>query len=119
MAAQEDFTHLIERLDAFEERLGVSFEALRAGLGERRNLAGDVISNGIIIYGQLHSREGTQIAEDIELFAESYDYSGRILVIDNTYVSKEKFFGFETFKLYLQNVVPDEVSKIRIYPKKR
>ena len=113
MATQKDFTHLIERLDAFEERLGVSIESLRAG--DHTNMWGGI--NGIVIFGQLHPREGTQIGEDVNIIAEAYERSGRIIEMDKHTIYQNNFFGFETFKIVLL-LDSTEVSKIRIYPKR-
>jgi hypothetical protein len=97
----------IERLEAFEERLGVKIEGLFAYIDE---------NNWIQINGELHSNEGTQLEQNIKLMISAHDSSGRIVGTDYSLISAESFFGFEIFSEYFQ-AQSESVSKVRIYPR--
>jgi len=104
-----DCTHLIERLEAFEERMGVRLEALFASRSE---------SSYLTVRGELHPKEGTTIQQDIELVADVYDSSGRLVAHNNEQFDAEIFFGFQTFEMLISLDVPDlAISKVRLYPK--
>lgn len=113
--SDDDLTNLVDRLEAFEERFGVSIEAMRAGSQWRGNLFGGTMK-GIVILGQLRPRDGLVIKQDIELVADAYDRAGRILNTGKVYFVKEKFYGFETFEIFFWTA-PETVTKICIYPK--
>lgn len=97
----------VERLEAFEERLGVKTEGLFAYMDE---------NNCIQINGELHSSEGTQLEKNIKLMISAHDSSGRIVGIDYSLISAESFFGFEIFSEYFQ-AQSESVSRVRIYPR--
>jgi hypothetical protein len=97
----------IERLEAFEERLGVKIEGLFAYIDE---------NNCIKINGELHSNEGTQLKQNIKLMISAHDSSGRIVGTDYSLISAESFFGFEIFSEYFQ-AQSESVSRVRIYPR--
>ena len=100
----------IERLEAFEERFGISIQNFSI---ENFSL--------FIIYCEVHPIEGNSIKEDIELQCVFYDLDG--LILNKTYyrLKKTDFFGFEvvnfTFYSDVIEMIP-QISKIRIYPKK-
>ena len=62
-----DVTHLIERLEAFEERVGVRLEALFAHIDEYGDLT---------VRGEVHPREGATIKENIIVEMGAYDSLG-------------------------------------------
>ena len=97
----------IERLEAFEERLGVRIEGLFASISE---------GHWIRVAGELHSIDGTKLERDIKLMMSAHDSSGRIVGTDETLISAEIFFGFEIFS-GLFSVQSESVSKVRIYPR--
>jgi hypothetical protein len=108
-----DITHLIERLEAFEDRSGVSLEGLYADINSD-TYRGNFYS--LDINGELHPREGTELDQDIELVATAYDTSGRVIGVGKDYFKSESFFGFEAFSLsILINGIP--AAKVRVYPK--
>src|ERR1035441_10481548 len=101
-----DITHLIERLEVFEERVCVRLEALFAN-----------VSDGLLtMNGELHPREGTTIKQDIELHMEAWNSSGRLVAKSESYFSGDKFFGFEVFQMRV-NLPIGELSNIRVYPR--
>lgn len=97
----------IERLEAFEERLGVSIEGLFAYLQPNQC---------IYTNGELHCREGNELNQDIELVISAHNASGAILRSTTTTIKAKSFFGFEIFS---QGMSPcaGSVCRIRIYPK--
>ena len=103
----KDITNLIERLEAFEERLGVTLEGLFASVDD---------NNHIRINGELHSRGGAQIDQNMQLVGSAHDAAGRVIVTGTTYVLQDSFFGFETFSMLLSPSITT-ISKVRLYPK--
>ena len=106
----KDVSHLLERLEAFEDRLDVSLEGLYAAQNPK--------SGYLIVNGELHLREGTKLADDLQIIVTSYDSAGRVLGVSDKYISSERFFGFEPFSILISATDPP-VAKIRIYPKAR
>jgi len=107
--AEKDVKDLIERLEAFEERLGVSLEGLFAEISHREYIR---------VNGELHLREGTELKQDIEVVATVYDQSGRVLAVGHVRFSTDSFFGFEPFSLFME-VGSNRPARIRVYPKVR
>lgn len=107
--AKRDITNLIERLEAFEDRLGVTLEGLFASIDED--------TEWIDLNGEIHPREGTELSEDVELIATAYDSAGRVVETSSDYFDAESFFGFEVFSFTLR-VDGIQPAKVRIYPKK-
>jgi hypothetical protein len=99
----------IERLEAFEERLGVKFESLFIA-----KTSNDYIS----INGELHTNEGLKITQDIELVFSAYNASNSVVGTKKMNISSKSFLCFETFSCFI-NKCPGDVSKVRIYPKQR
>lgn len=86
-----DHTHLIERLEAFEERLGVRLEALFAYWCE--NIISSPHSH-LKVNGELHPRNGANINHDITLVVDIYDNSGRLVAHDGKSFYAKRFLGF-------------------------
>ena len=107
--ADKDVTNLIERLEAFEDRLGISLEGLFATMDEDGDLR---------VNGELHLREGTELDQDVEVVATVYDSSGRVLYTRSDSIYSDSFFAFEpfSFSLYLEGYQP---ARVRVYPKIR
>jgi hypothetical protein len=97
----------VERLEAFEDRLGVSIEGLFAYIQSNQFIK---------INGELHCREGNELNQDIQLVLSAHNASGSVLNATTTTIRANSFFGLEIFS---QSISPcaGDVSKIRIYPK--
>lgn len=108
-----DVTHLIERLEAFEERIGVRLEALFAHIEE---CMGETAY--LNVKGEVHPREGATIKESIYVHVDACDSSGRLVAMNNDGIEADKFFGFEAFEVEMRLPIR-ELSKIRVYPKMR
>lgn len=110
-----DVTNLIERLEAFEERMGVRLEALFA---DWDNNGFKPPSTFLKLNGELHTREGNKIQQNISLVVDIYDGAGRLVGRNDQSFYAENFFGFETFQIEQLLEVPKlTISKIRLYPK--
>lgn len=113
-----DLTHILERLEAFEDRAGVRLSALYAKLdGNSGWTINGKFESGIRINGELHPREGTNLTKSLKLVADAYDESGRLICTTSDHFNQETFFGFETFSLLVGGVPTKQITKIRIYPK--
>ncbi len=109
-----DCTHLIERLEAFEERMGVRLEALFADWDKNYTPPTSYVK----LRGELYPREGNIIEQRISVVVDVYDAAGRLVGHSDNSFDPEKFFGFETFESYNRFEVPKlKISKIRVYPK--
>lgn len=108
---EDDITHLIERMEAFEERLGVRLEALFAIKGW-----GDELE-AVSITGELHPKEGFHLEHDLKIVLDIVDSAGRVVVIEEHCVCKNEFYGFESFQISAY-VAHTRISKLRLYPKK-
>lgn len=103
----------IERLDAFEERLGVTFENISLKLDDSYIWAK--------LFCELHTSNSTKLNESIEIECVLYSNDGSILEKKSESVYEDDFFGFELIEFsFTGNIeIASNVSKIRIYPKKR
>jgi hypothetical protein len=100
-----DVTHLIERLEVFEERMSVRLDALFAR-----------IEDGFLAVNfELHSRDGNLLRENTKMVVTVYDADGRLLVQKTNTSYTDAFFGFETYSFCIS--VPGKIAKIRVIPK--
>lgn len=105
---EKDVTDVIERLGAFEDRVGVSLDGLYASVDDRGWLR---------LNGEVHPQTGTELSQDIEIIATAHDRDGRVLDMTEESIWADEFFGFHAFSLILRGVTDVEVTKIRVYPK--
>jgi hypothetical protein len=101
-------THLIERLETFEDRCAVRIEAAYA---KHQSLY-----SWVVVKGELHPRDGVQLTQDTEVTADVYDLAGHLVGKDSHTFRASNFYGFEPFSLTVLDIDGD-VSKIRLYPK--
>lgn len=113
---ENDLTHKLERLEAFEERLDVRLAALFAFTGTTTGLfsSGD---QGIGVNGELHPREGVHLNQNLKVVLDVVDADGRVIATTEHCFLKDEFYGFESFQI-TAIVAHACVSKIRLYPKK-
>lgn len=106
-----DVTHLIERFEAFEDRMGVKIGALYAFHYWANTSDGEVLR----LYFDLHPLEGNLLREETDLVVTIYDTAGRLLKkVERTFYVRT-FFGFESHSVYV--AIPGVIGKIRIIPK--
>ena len=108
--ASKDISTLIERLEAFEDRLGVRLEGLFAQV--------QIPPGSLIVNGELHLQESAELDEDIEVVVTIYDSSGRVIAVRNHRIRSESFFGFEAFSVVFFPF-HGQPTRIRVYPKAR
>ncbi len=111
MARNKDVSHLVERLEAFEDRLGVSLQGLFASL--------DTEYGFMSVNGELHARDSTELGQDIDIVVTLYDSAGRVVGVTSQYMDSDSFFGFEAFSARFSEANDPPVAKIRVYPKTR
>jgi len=100
----------IETIEAFEERMQISLENFTVKVDEEK---------WVKILCEVHPISGTSINTNMHIECILYDYENSILDKTDTYIDSEDFFGFEIIELNFQeDGIADEISKIKIYPKK-
>jgi hypothetical protein len=110
--AASDLTHLIERLEVFEERLSIRLNALYAFRDPHFGIA------NVTVNGELHPLDGDQLKEDVDLVFDVYGRSGLLISSRSRHFRRAQFFGFETFSMVVPETGNDcAVSKIRLYPR--
>jgi hypothetical protein len=104
----KDLTHKIERLELFEEKLGVVLQGISV-FEENCKLT---------ICGELISAIGTNLKYNITVIVAVYDLKDRVITHDERYFYANDFLGLETFEVSIFDVNDDNISKIRVYCKK-
>jgi hypothetical protein len=108
----QDITNKIERLEAMEEKCGISLDAMYASLAET-SYTGKYI---VTLNGEIHSANGTKIAENLRIAVTLHDDTGRVVNRKEHWVSADRFFGMESFSVGF--TTEDVPYKIRIQPTK-
>ena len=112
MAIRTDVTSLVERLEAFEDRLGVRMESLNADVMELND------GTYLRVRGELHLKSGTELEQNVFLVVAVYDSSGRIVGTKQQWFVKRTFFGFEVFQIDVNlDATELKLTRIRVYPK--
>ncbi len=107
-----DITHMIERLDALEEREGVRFESLYAMFFT--DTAGCPM---VRVCGEIHPREGLEIAHGLIVVASAYDPKGRVIHTGESWIPDTvSFYGFRAFTINLNPL--GRITRIRMYPQR-
>ena len=112
--ATKDLTSKIERLEAFEDRMGITFKSLSAFM-DNDDDDNDYIT--VDVRGEMHAASGTKINDDVALVIAVYDDSDRVIGTSESRYYSDDFFGLDTFSESV-NISLRNVAKIRIYPKK-
>ena len=111
MSKERNLNSLIEHLEAFEERLGVRFEALSAWYESHHG------EHELFVGGELHVENGSTLTRPISVAADAYNSSNQLLATESHEFDPTTFFGYETFLIWIQRLPHDNLEKIRIYPK--
>jgi len=107
---QKQLLKKIERLESFEERLGVSFENISIKINN---------DSRFFLFCEIHSNAGTTITNNLSVECVLYDLEGSILGKETRYINKDNFFGFELIEIaFYEDYIANRVNKIRLYPKK-
>jgi hypothetical protein len=115
-----DVTHLLERLEVFEEEAGVRLEALYAFLDGSTGWGGEgsTFIPQVCVNGELHLRSGEKLIEPVSVHAATYDLSGRLVHATSQTFLPKTFYGYETFSLATGGIPPSQIARIRVYPKR-
>lgn len=105
-----DISSIIERFEAFEERVGVRLDALSA------YLEGGSEDSTITVYGELHARNGGVLSRSVDLTLAAYDGNGRVVGRSSTTFDLENFFGFSTFEINIFDLPVGKLSRLRLIP---
>jgi hypothetical protein len=102
------YRHLLERLEAFEDRVGVRLDALSA----------EIRDDTLWVEGEVRRVDGDPLIQTILfIVVDAYDQNGRVISRDVRGVISTDFLqGVATFSKPTR-AVPCEIAKIRIYPK--
>ncbi len=99
----------IERIEAFEEKLGIRLENLSASV--------DYEYNNVEIFGEINEIDSQPESRDFSIKAIIFSEQGQIMGCDDTYISD--FEGYDAFKLNVDITKGGEkVNRIRVYVKK-
>ena len=109
----KDVKRIVERLDAFEEQVGVRLEGVTAFQSKKKH-NGEV---SVSVRGELHLVKGTSLADDIDVEMIIYDAERRVVAKDNKFIGSKSFIGFQAFQTSCR-VAPELVKKIRLVPRK-
>jgi hypothetical protein len=101
----------IERLEIMEDLCGVTLEGLSVEI-----MLCDDDRHIVLIYGEVHSKNGGVLNENITIIATAFNEEGEIIDLGTRDFYKDKFFALEGFKIPLNYI--SRPTKIRIYPKK-
>ena len=94
---RKDVTEIVERLEAFEDRLGVRLDGVFASI-EGPDSDGEYT---IQIAAEVHTVKGTTLKDDLTVVASAYDKRGRVVGTENNWFSASSFFAFDTFEITL------------------
>ena len=106
-----DLTNLLERLENFEKKLGIAIKGLYCELND---MGGIYDFSYINIYGEIRSKDNSELKDVMTIKAAIYDNKGRVVNTGEAFI--ENFTGFQNFKIILElknNITP---KKIRVYP---
>lgn len=109
----------IERIEAFEEKLGIRYESISVIVDYYDfndepwvvKILGDVIEheNGNLANFQTWN---------IETVVNLYDSENRIIASKGSSFQVRDYLGFTTFEVYIDNIASiEEIKRIRIYPR--
>lgn len=106
MSQQKDISHLLERLEAFEDRFDLRLSAMSAFIDE---------FNEVVVHGELHPREGMQLKQPVLLSVDGYDAAGRLVGGTCLHLKPDQVYGYYSFIIrFVPHVA--ELAKIRIFP---
>jgi len=108
-----DVTDKIERLEALEERLGIVLGSMSAYCEIYEHTS----DTHLYVYGELQASDGLELKERILLICAAYDSKGRVVNTGYDCFDPNSFYATETLSISI-SLPGNDLSKIRIYPKK-
>lgn len=110
---KNDLTSLVERMPAFEEKIGVTVSGISVFLQEDEDSEYITLSVG----GEAHAANGRSAREDFSIKIVVYDKNDCVIGTANAIFDSEEFFGFDAFSEGIE-IPTTQIGKIRIFPKK-
>jgi len=108
--ASKALTKGIERLEVFEERLGIVLDKLSV------NVSDDYGS--VTVVGEIHLKDGMSLAKDTSVVAVAYDSEGHIIKTGTTFLFAHTFSGFDVLDITLfATDIGSLATRIRVFPK--
>jgi len=103
----------IERMKKFEDKLGITFNALSVYVDDSPDEEGEYSYK---VSGEIVSEED-EVEHSIDIIVVFYDSSGSIIDADEKFIMEEDFMGFDILSLsgFLRS---NDVDKVKIFPKK-
>lgn len=111
----KEVTHLVERLDLLEEKLGILISGLYATVETAHRLDGDYDVRYIKINFDLSSVNGGNLKRDFLITASAYNTAGQLLETTCTYINADRFMGFQSISMNLSSLI-QMPEKIRLFP---
>jgi hypothetical protein len=101
----------VERIEAFEEKLGIKIENVIVKVSDNFNFIG--------VLFDLYALNGNSLDSSVYLTSTYYDEDNNLIGIsDQIYINNNDFMGFESCNIYGEVDDANKVKKIRLYPKK-
>lgn len=113
MSKKLDVTDKIERLEALEERLGITLSSLSAFCESYEHTT----ATHLYVYGELQPTEGLELKERILVRCAAYDSKNRIVSTSYDCFNPDSFYGTQILDISISLPTAD-LSRIRIYPQK-
>jgi hypothetical protein len=109
MESHKEVTNRVERMQAAEDRLGISFEAIFA------DYETSDYGNSLTVNFDVTAATGG-LASDIEVVVSAYNSAGQLVATTHDYIPEDEFFGIDSKSL--NATCPQEPAKIRLFAKK-
>jgi hypothetical protein len=98
----------IERLDMFEEKLGVRLDNI--------SIKTETGFNQLSVLGEVYSLSRVPLDQSVVVNVNLYNSDGEIISTKNSYLSKDKFLGYDTFECtFYEEEIALITNKIRVY----
>lgn len=108
--ASKVLTKGIERLEVFEERLGIILDKLSAKVSDDYSC--------LTVAGEIHLAGGKSLASNIQISATAYDRDANIVKTGSAYLEARKFSGLDVFSIALYEAdIGLNAVKLRVFPK--
>jgi len=111
----KDISHLIERIEAAEDRLKIRLDALFVSLYEPNYYNTD--KPIVNVKGEIHAIENSCLDESLQVVAAVYDSNRRLIGSDVAYFICDKFFGIDIFDFDVKVDSGGDIASVRVFPK--
>jgi hypothetical protein len=98
----------LERLDLFEEKLGVRLDNI--------SIRTEATFNQLSVLGEIYSLSTGPLAQSLVVNVNLYNSDGEIISTKKSYLSNEKFLGYDTFECtFFEEQIALITNKIRVF----